>query len=177
MSMSVAAIEPAEHIVHAGRTTTLMQLKGIGDFTIGGDIYATCMSPDQCVIVAVEQSGLIRVLQRRKPENTEVVCFSTIRTEYGGCSFVAIDDEARFLLLIDWDDRCHVFSRSINDWQEEPASLQIGMFRHVADTFTATLERRQVDRRLMWVLVSTLDKQQYQLTRFQRFWSKKHEWY
>ncbi len=167
--MTAMAIEPAGYIPHAGRTTTLLQLKEIGDFTIGGDVYATCMSPDRRFIVAVEQSGTIHVLQRREPEDAKVVHHSVIHTKYGLACFVAIDDDARSIFLIDHDDRCHVFWRRQREWTEESMGITIGLIHHAAHSYRATLEEEPDEETVEWFLRSPIDEETYRFTRYARW--------
>lgn len=167
--MSTLVVVPAQHIPHAGLSTTLLQLKDIGDFTIGGAVYATCMSPNKLFIVAVEQSGTIHVLQRREAEDTVVVHHSVIHTKYGLACFVAIDDDARSVLLIDHEERCHVFWSYQRVWSEESLGVTIGLIKHAAHTFRASLEDDDEDETVEWFLCSNIDQHTYRFTRHPRW--------
>lgn len=159
-----------------GRSTTLLQLNGIPDLTVHDEVCATGLSPNGKYIAVVEQTGLIRILHRRERENTNAMLFSALYTQRGA-SFIAIDDEARFLLLMDWDDRAHTFFRPSVIWNEEPASLQIGMFKTYAHTFAATLKRDPHDRRHFWVISSPIDVLTYNLKRYRRCFRSGYCWY
>lgn len=163
-----------EDIVHAGRVATRLQLKGIGEFSFEHDICAMGISSDDFYVAAAVPDGTVYVLRKDETSQRPGPLRWTLHTSCKWCSFVAIDNEARFCLLVDGYDVMHVFHRSGGDeWHEEKCSRQEICFKHVADRYVA--EFLNDGDNISWSLIPKSNFKGCRLTRYRR-WFGGYAW-